>query len=243
MSTNGDKYTPHAGRWEFDESVTENFDKMLENSIPEYRTMRDLTHRIGRNFVRESGNVVDFGASRGEALNPFVVDGCADKYYALEISGPMVAVLKQRYQDNSRVEVLNFDLRDRNIYQYSPFTPARTCLALSIFTLQFIPIEHRQFVLRQIYKSLVPGGAFILVEKVLGNTAELDELLVSEYYKFKNKSGYSYEDIQRKRAALEGVLVPVTMDWNRELLRSAGFNQIDCFYRNLNFGGLVAIKE
>ena len=42
--------------------------------------------------------------------------------------------------------------------------------------------------------------------------------------------------------ALEGVLVPVTASWNAELLRSAGFTDVDVFWRWLNFAGFVAIK-
>ena len=243
MSTNGDNHEPMNGNWEFNASVTENFSAMLRNSIPSYDEMRDLTFRVGRNFIRESQNVVDLGASRGEALDPFIKLGGAQKYYAIEVSDPMFAVLRDKYQNMSNVSTLNFDLRSRDIFEYSPFLPNRNSLVLSVLTLQFIPMEHRQYLIRKVFQSLAPGGAFLLVEKVLGNTSDIDELFVNEYYKFKNASGYSYEDIQRKRASLEGVLVPVTMDWNRELLRNAGFSQIDCFYRNLNFGALIAIKD
>lgn len=113
---------------------------------------------------------------------------------------------------------------------------------LSILTLQFVPIEYRAKILRTMYNSLKFGGAFLLVEKVLGNTADIDDLFVKEYYAMKNRNGYSYEDIQRKKASLEGVLVPMTDSWNREMLRNAGFSQVDCFYRSLNFSGLIAIK-
>ena len=41
---------------------------------------------------------------------------------------------------------------------------------------------------------------------------------------------------------LEGVLVPITAKWNEQLLGSAGFKKIDCFYRYLNFAGWIAIK-
>ena len=43
-------------------------------------------------------------------------------------------------------------------------------------------------------------------------------------------------------SSLEGVLVPVTASWNEELLAKAGFKQIDCFWRWMNFAGWIAIK-
>lgn len=241
MATNGDNHVPHSdGKWKFDESVTDNFDTMLSKSIPEYSVMRELTYTLGRNFVNSVGGIVDLGASRGEALAPFVASG--NLCYALEVSEPMLAVLRERFANDSNVSVLSKDLRNIDA-DFTPFLKNKNCLVLSILTLQFIPIEYRAKILRKIFHSLQSGGAFLLVEKVLGNTSDIDELMVSEYYKVKAENGYSYEDIQRKKAALEGVLVPVTDAWNREMLRNAGFSQIDCYFRNLNFCALVCIKD
>ena len=50
------------------------------------------------------------------------------------------------------------------------------------------------------------------------------------------------DDIDRKALSLEGVLVPVTAKWNEELLQMAGFRQVDCFWRWMNFAGWIAIK-
>mgnify|MGYP002682876247 CR=1 FL=1 len=49
-------------------------------------------------------------------------------------------------------------------------------------------------------------------------------------------------EIERKRLSLEGVQVPVTARWNEDMLRSAGFDKIECFWRWMNFAGWVAIK-
>ncbi|MCL4256698.1 MAG: tRNA (cmo5U34)-methyltransferase, partial [Anaerolineae bacterium] len=119
----------------------------------------------------------------------------------------------------------------------------RASVVLSVLTLQFTPIEYRQRIVRDVFNGLIQGGAFILVEKVLGATAELDALLVKEYHDLKRTNGYSQEQIDRKRLSLEGVLVPVTARWNEELLIGAGFRQVDAFWRYMNFVGWVAIKE
>ena len=86
------------------------------------------------------------------------------------------------------------------------------------------------------------SGAFVFVEKVLGNTADLDDLMVKLYLTLKGKNQYSDKQIERKKMSLEGVLVPVTAKWNEELLKMAGFKEIDCFWRWMNFAGWVATK-
>ena len=116
-------------------------------------------------------------------------------------------------------------------------------LILSILTLMFIPLEYRSRVARRAYRALKPGGACIIVEKIIGAHPPVAELLIEQYHAFKAHQGYSQEDIQRKAMALEGVLVPLTAKANEDLLRDAGFTHIECFWRWMNFCGWIAIKE
>ena len=81
-----------------------------------------------------------------------------------------------------------------------------------------------------------------MVEKVLGNTADLDSMFVEEYYAMKHEHQYTNEQIESKRKSLEGVLVPITSDWNIDMLHDAGFRQVDVFWRYLNFVGYIALK-
>ena len=81
------------------------------------------------------------------------------------------------------------------------------------------------------------------MEKILGSSADIDATLVERYYDLKHSNGYTYDSIERKRLSLEGVLVPVTAEWNEDLLRSAGFEYVDCFWRWMNFAGWLAVKE
>ena len=100
---------------------------------------------------------------------------------------------------------------------------------LSVLTLQFIPVNYRQRIVQEIHDVLHPDGAFILVEKVIGEG--LDERMIDLYHARKHAAGYSYESIDRKRESLEGVLVPNTARQNTEMLERAGFRFVDCFWR------------
>jgi tRNA (cmo5U34)-methyltransferase len=233
--------TSPTDRWKFDQEVTDAFEDMLERSIPWYENMRAIVTEIACAFVPKGharvGQVVDLGASRGDGLAP-IVDrlGINATYHAVEISEPMLGVLRERWGDYSGMRIYDHDLRGK----YPDVPPAHATLA--VLTLQFVPIEHRQRILRDVWLHTAPGGVLILVEKVLGATAAIDELLVQRYYALKGKHGYSEVDIERKRLSLEGVLVPVTAAWNEELLKQAGFAEVDCFWRWANFAGWVAVR-
>lgn len=227
-------------KWEFDESVTDAFDNMLSRSIPQYDVMREACFNLACKFITEGTPILDIGCSRGEALS-LLIDkyGAHNRFIGIDVSEPMLEAARHRFKglmETSIVSILNHDLRKPGL----PISNAS--VILSILTIQFTPIEYRLRILRDIYKTLIPGGAFIFVEKVLGNTAEINDFQVEEYYKLKAQNGYSQDSIERKRLSLEGVLVPVTAEMNEQFLRSAGFTQIDCFWRWMNFAGWIAIK-
>jgi tRNA (cmo5U34)-methyltransferase len=224
-------------KWQFDEEVAASFENMLERSIPDYKEMRRLCFEIANSSIKSKSKILDLGSSHGEAVASFVEK---NECFAVEISKPMVEVLYKRFKpyiESKKLKICEIDLRKEFIFEKFDFV-------FSVLCLQFIPINYRQKILSLIFDSLNSGGSFILVEKVLGSSARIDDLFVSNYHKYKEKIGkYTKEQIKRKSLSLEGVLVPVTAEWNEELLKKAGFNQVDCFWRNLNFCGWIAIKD
>lgn len=228
-------------RWAFDEEVTRVFDDMLRRSIPDYDTMRAAVHAVGARFVKAGTVVADLGCSRGEAVAPFVDHfGGAVRFVLVETAPAMLAAARARFRD--RVEEGVVAVHDLDLRRAYPASAYGSSLALAVLTLQFTPIEHRQRIVSDVYDSLIEGGAFIVVEKVLGSTAKAEELLTGVYLDSKRANGYSEEEIQRKRLALEGVLVPVAASWNEQLLRSARFREVECFWRWMNFAAWVAVK-
>ena len=225
------------GIWKFDSQVTEVFDDMLKRSIPGFNVLREITTSIAAKFAISETYILDLGCSKGGAIAKLVeVLDESYKFRGIEISEPMRLEAQERFKDSkSRVEIIDMDLRIN-------FPKDPTSVVLSVLTLQFIPIEYRQKIVKQVYDCLIPGGAFILVEKVLGSDAVINEILVKEYYDLKGKNGYTEEQINTKRRSLEGILVPVTAKWNEEILAKSGFQSVDSFWRNLNFVGWVAIK-
>lgn len=236
-----DELVPKAGaRWEFDDSVTQIFDNMLARSVPQYEVMREAVFELGSKFVRPETTIIDLGCARGEMLAPFIrAFGPQNRYVGVELSQTMLAAARERFCETIAAGIV--DIRDMDLRTAYP--SEGSSLTLAVLTIQFTPIEYRQRIVKRIFESTMPGGAFILVEKVLASTALLDELFVAHYYAMKAANGYTTEQIERKRLSLEGVLVPVTARWNEELLRDAGFRQVECFWRWFNFAGWVATKE
>ena len=236
-------------KWEFDENVANCFENMLERSIPQYSLMRKSVADLVYSVIAESDvkkviyQILDIGCSDG-----IMIETLLDKfkhfdghgyYTGVDIAEPMLRRAKYRLLDN----IISGDVKIEECDLRYDFPSGMYDVITSILSIQFVPIEYRQRIIQRMYDSLsLKDGCLIMVEKVLGNTDRLNQLFVKNYYAMKSDNGYSDEQIERKRLSLEGVLVPVTSDWNIDLLKQAGFRQVDVFWRWMNFVGYVAIK-
>lgn len=226
--------------WSFNEDVANVFDDMLERSIPGYENMREMVIRMISPIVTNGGHILDLGCSHGEMIAKLIKEFGPSVYVnfvGVDSSTAMVSKARKRFADDERVTIVHANIADAEMQRL------RYDTVLSILTLQFIPIEHRQEILKQVYESLSPNGCFILVEKVLGESWIGQDHLVGVYHQMKKDNGYSEEQVEAKRKSLQNVLVPVRASENIRMLKSAGFSVVQPFWQNLNFVGIYASKE
>lgn len=224
-------------QWKFNEDVADVFEDMLERSIPDYESMRQLLYRMAKNFLTSHSNVLDIGCSTGLSSEYLIKSSDVKDvdYFLIDVSAPMLRRCSKMYEGYKNVSVDKWDITEG--------CPVFNCsVIICCLTLQFVPIEYRQKIVGSIYDSLNKGGALFLVEKVIGNSHVIDNIMTHEYYDLKREHSYTEEQIESKRKSLAGTLVPLTCKMNESLLQVAGFTKIDTFWRYLNFCGIVAVK-
>ncbi len=116
-------------------------------------------------------------------------------------------------------------------------------VVLLCLTLQFIRPIYRGKVIRTIMEGIVPGGALVLVEKILAEENRYNRDFIKYYYEMKKRNHYSEMEIAQKREALENVLVPYKLSENISLLKDAGFDHCEVFFKWYNFAGIIAVKK
>ena len=237
---------PEGQKWSFDESVAAAFPEMLQNSVPGYDVMRWTTTELASRFIRNKQDclitkIADLGASRGDSFKPLLERFPDLRVVAYECSEPMRKTLDsiQGPPENPQPVTLpvNADLRTASFSGFGPF-----CVALSILTLMFVPPEHRLSLLHRVYDSLLPGGAFFIVEKTLCEYPVTNEMLFAEYEDMKRRNGYTDEQILRKKVSLEGVLMPLPASTTENMLKAVGFREVQSYWRTLQFCGWVCVK-
>ncbi|MFA5983297.1 MAG: carboxy-S-adenosyl-L-methionine synthase CmoA [Methylococcaceae bacterium] len=227
----------------FDARVAAVFDDMVSRSVPFYAEIQRLQADLIVSFLPPQGAVVcDLGCSTGTTIGQVLIHAdcpASATFIGFDNSEPMLAQAKAKLLGLSPTERFTLELADLSELPELP-----RCHAVILnWTLQFVrPIE-REALLKTIYAALNPGGVILLSEKILSHDAGLNRLFIAQYLDFKKShSGYSDAENQRKREALENVLVPYRLDENYLLLERAGFNRIETYFRWLNFACLIAIK-
>jgi methyltransferase, putative len=224
----------------FDEKVVKAFPDMIKRSVPGYETIIAMTGALADKYIQQGTNCYDLGCSLG-ASTLAICRHCSDRDFnmiGVDTSAPMIVQCQSMLDSlsvNNNIRLICDDANNIDIENAS--------MVVLNFTLQFIPREQRNALIKKIYDGLVPGGILVLSEKVQFSDRHLDELMIDLYYGFKAANGYSELEISQKRTALENVLLPETLDTHKNRLKSCGFSWVDVWFQCFNFASMIAIKS
>ncbi len=227
--------------FEFNESVVQVFDDMLNRSVPCYRELVQRQAQLAVHYYQPETRIYDLGCSTGNLGLAICAAMGGDRPFELvgvDNSEPMLNVCRERMQPVSTGG--NISLRCSDIRHVEMHHASVVILNL---TLQFVPPADRQPLLDRIFKALLPGGILLLTEKTVHAHAGLSDLQQDFYYRFKAENGYSQMEISQKREALENVLVPETVETHLARLGEAGFRAVDTWLKWFNFASFIALKE
>ena len=224
----------------FNDRVAEVFDDMLNRSIPYYRTIIDGMAQLLACRLAPEATLYDLGCSTGTTLLELArrLPDRGFHYIGIDNAPAMLEKARRKSAMFNKSEVLHF--------QEGDITCCPLPLAAGIicnYTLQFLRPLTRQAFVRRIFDALPEGGVFLLSEKTISHASRLNRDFIEIYHNFKKKQGYSELEIAAKREALENVLIPFSLDENIALLREAGFEEIETFFKWFNFTAIVALKR
>ena len=228
------------GDFVFDDKVAHVFSDMINRSVPGYATIIRMIGLLASKHVASEGVCYDLGCSLGAAS--LAMSRCIDKeqggkVVAVDNSQSMIARARDQISQTdagSVIELTCSDVRDVDIRDAS--------MVVLNFTLQFIPLEQRETLLRRIYDGLLPGGILVLSEKICFDDQGFDDLFIDMHHQFKRDQGYSDLEISQKRTALENVLIPETLNVHIDRLNRVGFKRHSVWFQCFNFISLLAVK-
>lgn len=227
----------------FNDDVAKVFPDMLRRSIPGYAATIEAIGSLAARYIQENTNCYDLGCSLGAATLAMRQGarqpGC--RIVAVDTAPAMIERCREIVMEDDRqsssgipVELIQSDIRDIGIENAS--------MVVLNYTLQFLPMDDRDKLMRSIFEGLNDGGLLVLSEKVVDENDEIEQLLVDLHHEHKRRNDYSALEVSRKRAALENVLIPETVAAHRSRLTAAGFRHAAVWLRYFNFVSIIAIR-
>ena len=223
----------------FDEKTVAVFPDMINRSVPGYSLIQSLTGLIAAKIVIPQTNVYDLGCSLG-ASSLSVMNSVQHQEYELimvDQSESMIANCRRifsKHHTDVLVHINQTDIRDIEMTNAS--------MIMLNLVLQFVPLEARNDLLKNIYHGLNDDGGLLLSEKVSFDIEQDEQKIDDLYIEFKKRSGYSDLEISQKRQALEKVMQIESVDAHIERLKQIGFKQVFAVMQALNFVSILALK-
>ena len=223
--------------WSFDAKVAEAFPDHALRSIPYYRDGHELICRLSDFFVSQDSIVYDLGCSTGALLKLLAAHNGHKpgvRWIGLDKEQAMI-----RHARKTCAGIDNVELHCEDILTCALDRPD---MIIAYYTIQFVEERHRQMLFDRIYQALNWGGAFVLFEKVGAPDSRFQDMMSCLYREFKQRNGFSSEEILNKELSLKGVLKPFSTAGNLGLLNRAGFTDVMTVMKYVCFEGFLAIK-
>ena len=225
--------------FKFDKKVVSVFPDMIKRSVPGYENVIIMSGLFAERFAQPNSNLYDLGCSLGTTTlamrSRINVPGA--KIIAVDNSADMLerckAIIDSDKSDVS-VELVLDDIRNIDFQNKS--------MTVLNYTLQFLPPNDREGLLKRIYDSMLPGAVLVLSEKITFSEKQNSELLIDIYHSWKAHNGYSEMEIKQKRNALEDVLRPETEASHFKRLRQAGLSGSYRWFQCFNFASYISFK-
>lgn len=107
-------------------------------------------------------------------------------------------------------------------------------LIISGLSIHHLSHTDKQRLYKRIYQSLKPGGMFVNADQVLGKTRELEKRYRQNWLDSVRALGISDEELNAAQKRMEYDRM-ATLDAQLGWLEAAGFQDVDCWYKNFSF--------
>lgn len=206
---------------------------MIARSVPGYSHVQKLIGGLARDLLTSEARVLDIGCSTGASFLSIHREASEKNlhYIGIDNSQDMLDRCKEVLLETG-ISSASISLQRQNIEQADFPQNKLTCLN---YTLQFVETEQRLQVLARIYEALESEGYLVFSEKVVHEPQWLEELVQAQHLRFKIEKGYSPTEVEKKKAALDNVLVPISAQNNTQMLKEAGFQSISLVEKHFSF--------
>ena len=213
----------------FDESI-EYYDNWMQKALPNYHDLFLSAVDVIPFSANTPIRVLDLGAGTGLFSNHVLHKFPHAQFVLYDLGEKMLETAKQRFSKLSdQFQYIVGDYRQMpEIVEFD--------LVISSLSIHHLTDNEKRGLFYDLFKRIKPGGVFVNIDQVRGETEAIRDLYWSHWLDQVNHSGASQEQVQAS------INRRVTYDKDASLsdqllwLKEAGFTDVDCIYKNFFVG-------
>jgi len=227
--------------WSFNKNVSDNFDLHVKQSIPFYYEIINAIAGLSEFFMKENSVIYDLGCSTGNIIsslsklnlsNYIEIYGVDREEHMLKIAETKLKKLKVK--KNIKISFIKEDVLKLSLKQNN--------LTICSLLFPFLKKKDQVILLKKVYKSLEPGGAIIILDKIKSNNVDFENMFGQLYVDFKKNKKIKNKDIIKKTKSLRSIHTLKTYKETLNMLKNVGFKDVENFFKFINFSGFIGIK-
>jgi len=214
-------------------AIAQQYDEQRRCFIPCFDDYYSTSISLLKCYRDDFKTIVDLGAGTGLLTKEMYELYPNAQYILIDIAKDMLKIAEKRFDGLS-----NFQFME---YNYVDDIPVKNCdLICSALSIHHLENDEKATLYKNIYKKLDTHGCFINLDQFNGETEMMNNLYNTWWYNYIDHSGIAEEKsawMERKKLDKENT-IPETIG----LLKSSGFKTVECIYRFMKFGVVLATK-
>jgi tRNA (cmo5U34)-methyltransferase len=225
--------------------MNQNVQKRFNMIAPEYEKTRrkvipdfDNFYQSGINFLqcdKPDPRVLDLGAGTGLYTLKLLERYPRAKVTLVDFAPNMLEIARQIFADNQNISFIHAD------YGNYDFAGEKFDIVISALSIHHFDKEEKGKIYNKISSLLTPDGEFLNADQISGDTEELDLRYRGIHAEFVKEHA--------SQAEYEQFLENIKLDLRSpvfeqlDLLRAAGFAQVDCVFKLICFAVMYGKKN
>ena len=217
------------------------YDDVIKKRVPLYNEIQTLMVSLLPFSKKEYLRVLDVGCGTGETSVGLLKEFPLSRVTGIDGSQDMLDEAAAKVKQTTwRIDFICQDIRVVSGQWPGVRGEKEFDAIISAFSLHYLNEDEKKALLSKCRDALKPGGIFIDAEAVTSPSAKVYQLYMEKWKDFQRSNGFSEDEIGAHMLKFVRDVKPLTVERQVCLMREAGFIDVECYFKYLNwavFGG------
>jgi len=225
----------------FKAEEAQNYDDVIKKRVPLYNEIQTLMVSLLPFSRKEYLRVLDLGCGTGGTSVALLKEFPLARVTGIDSSSDMLAVAAAKVKQTTwRIDFICQDIRVVSGQWPGVRGEEEFDAIISAFSLHFLTEDEKKALFSKCRDALKPGGMLIYAEAVMSPSATVYQLYMEKWKDFQRSNGFSEDEIGAHMLKFVRDVKPLTVERQIDLMKEAGFTDVECYFKYMNwavFGG------